>query len=146
MNANHAYLGGNVARDLELRYLPNGTACLDFSIANTRRWKTQSGEAKEDVAFVDCVAFGRTAENFAKYHKKGDRCFVQGHLTQNRWETKTGEKRQQLKISVQGFEFCNSGKQDQASAQPAQATRSAAQAAPAGAQATGTMEQDEVPF
>ena len=143
MNANGVYLGGNLTRDPELRHLPNGTACLDFTIANSRRWKSASGEAKEETAFLACVAFGRTAENFAKYHSKGDRCFVTGRLSQDRWEDKLSNKREKTKVTVEGFEFVGS-KRDQASAHPVQASRPAAQASQAPAQAT--MEQDEVPF
>lgn len=137
MNFNHVSLGGNLVRDPELRYLPNGTACLDFTVANNRKWKVASGESKEVTGFFGVVMFGETAENFSKWHRKGDRCFVHGRLTQDTWE-KEGQKREKTKITAIGFEFVNNGKRDSA---PHQA-RAAAPMAPQGEQ----PEDDDVPF
>ena len=111
MNYNHGSLGGNLTRDPEIRYLPNGTACLDFTLANSRRWKSADGSPKEVTGFFGVVMFGKTAENFSKYHRKGDRCFVHGRLTQDTWE-KDGQKREKTKVTADGFEFVNNGKRD----------------------------------
>lgn len=113
MNYNHVSLGGNLVRDPELRYLPNGTACLDFTVANNRKWKSANGEPKEVTGFFGVVMFGLTAENFARYHGKGDRCFIHGRLTQDTWE-KEGQKREKTKITADGFEFVNNGSRDSA--------------------------------
>jgi single-strand DNA-binding protein len=118
MNHNLVQLGGNLARDVETKYLPSGTAIADFSIAVNRVWKdAQSGEKKEEVTFAGCTAFGKTAENIAKYFSKGDQIFVQGRLKQDTWEDKeTGKKQSKTKVVVESFEFIGGKKANNATA------------------------------
>jgi single-strand DNA-binding protein len=71
LNLNKVTLAGNLTRDPELRYTPKGTAVCKFGIAVNRKWKSESGEPKEEVTFVDVDAFGKTAEAIAQYLKKG---------------------------------------------------------------------------
>ena len=59
---NRVILVGNMTRDPEMRYTPKGTAVVQLGLAVNRQWKTDSGEAKEEVTFVDVDAFGRQAE------------------------------------------------------------------------------------
>jgi single-strand DNA-binding protein len=107
MNYNMVLLGGNLTREVELRTLPNGGSVAGFGIAVNRKWKDQaSGEMREDVTFVDCEAFGKTAENIAKFFAKGKPIFLQGRLKLDQWKDKTdGSNRTKLKVIVDGFEF-----------------------------------------
>jgi single-strand DNA-binding protein len=97
---------GNLTRDPQLKYLPSQTAVVDFGIASNRKYKTQSGEQKEDVTFVDCSAFGRTAEVINQYFTKGKPIFIEGRLRYEQWEDKQGGgKRSRLSVHVESFEF-----------------------------------------
>jgi len=128
---NKTLLIGNLTRDPELRYTPSGTAVCDFSIAVNRKWKGSDGQMKEDVAFIECTAWARTAEVVNQYTKKGQSIFVEGHIQQDRWEDKeTGQKRSKLKITVERVQFL--GKKE---------TEAASDAAPAAVQ-----DDSDIPF
>src|SRR5207249_1605545 len=79
---------GNLTRDPQLKYLPSQTAVVEFGMAMNRKFKTQSGEMKEEVTFIDCSAFGRTAEVINQYCHKGNLLFVEGRLKYATWEDK----------------------------------------------------------
>ena len=65
---NQVTIVGNLTDDPELRYTPNGAAVVKFRVAVNRRYKTATGEDKEEVTFVDCTAFGRTGEGWFDAH------------------------------------------------------------------------------
>ena len=108
-NLNKVMLMGNITRDLELKYLPSQTALCDFGIAVNRTWTAPDGVKKEEVTFVDCTCFGKTAEILAKYKKKGDPLFIEGRLKLDQWEAQDGTKRSKLKVVVENFQFLNRG-------------------------------------
>jgi single-strand DNA-binding protein len=85
-NLNKVMLMGNLTRDPELTHTSGGTAICAFGMAMNRKWTSQSGEAKEEVTFVDVSAFGKQAETLAKYVQKGSPLFVEGRLKLDRWE------------------------------------------------------------
>lgn len=106
MNLNRVLLGGNLVRDPELKHLPSGMAVCSFSIAVNRKWKSESGEQKEETTFVDLTAFGKTGEVIAQYHRKGHPIFVEGRLKLDQWDDKTsGQKRSKLGVVVESFQF-----------------------------------------
>ncbi len=106
-NLNKVMLIGNITRDLELRYLPaNQTPVCDFGLATNRSWTGADGVKKEEVTFVDCSCFGKTAELLAKYKKKGDPLFIEGRLKLDQWE-KDGVKHSRLKVIIENFQFLN---------------------------------------
>jgi len=106
-NLNKVLLMGNITRDPELKYMPNQTAVCDFGLAINRTWTGQDGIKKEEVTFVDCTCFGKTAEILSKYKKKGDPLFVEGRLKLDQWEGQDGSKRSKLKVTVENFQFLN---------------------------------------
>lgn len=101
---NQVTLMGNVTRDPQLKELPS-TKVAEFGIAVNRVYRTQAGEDKEETCFIDCVAFGKTADVIGQYCKKGKPLFVQGRLKQDLWEDKTGAKRSKLSVIVENFQF-----------------------------------------
>ncbi len=107
-NLNKVFLIGNLTRDPELRYTPNGTAVASFGIAVNRTWSGQSGEKKEEVCFVDINMFGRRAEVINEYFSKGNPIFIEGRLQFNQWETKDGQKRNTLRVVAENFQFIGS--------------------------------------
>ena len=94
---------GNLTADPELRFLPNGTAMVKFTIASTpRTLDRQSGEWKDgDPLFMNCTAFRDIAEHIAESLTKGTRVIVSGRLRLSRWEDKdSGEKRSAYGLDV----------------------------------------------
>jgi single-strand DNA-binding protein len=103
---NKVLLMGNLTRDPALKYLPNQTPVVDFGVACNRKFKTQSGEEREEVTFVDCSAFGRTAEVINQYFQKGKPIFIEGRLKYDQWEDKQGGgKRSKLSVHIDNFQF-----------------------------------------
>src|ERR1035437_3430993 len=152
-NFNRVILAGNLTRDPELRYTPKGVAIAKLGLAINRTWKTETGEAKEEVTFVDVDAFGRQAEVIAQYMKKGRPFLVEGRLKLDQWEDKnTHQKQSKLKVVLEGFSFIDTKGVDGGVPSEAPRARPAApSAAPASAPAatepeTSEPEQDDVPF
>ena len=149
-NFNKVILAGNLTRDPEMRYTPKGTAVARIGLAINRTWKSETGETKEEVTFVDVEAFGRQAEVIAQYMKKGRPFLVEGRLKLDQWEDKnTHQKQSKLKVVLEGFSFIDSNRGD--STAPASTRTAAAAAAPAAAPAAPEAEapepeHDDVPF
>lgn len=102
---------GNLTRDPELKHLPNGNPLCQFGIALNETWKDASGAKKEKVHFIDCTAWGKTAENIAKYFSKGKKILIEGKLNYESWDDKTsGAKRSKLTVTVGRFHFLPDGK------------------------------------
>ena len=156
-NFNKVILAGNLTRDPEMRYTPKGTALATFGLAINRRWKSETGEMKDEVTFVDIEAWGRQAEVVSQYLKKGNPFLVEGRLRLDQWEDKnTHQKQSKLKVVLEGFSFLSTaGGRGAEGASPAQppAARPAAAAAPAPANGpepaepdVPAAEHDDVPF
>jgi single-strand DNA-binding protein len=153
-NFNKVILAGNLTRDPEVRYTPKGTAIAKLGMAINRTWKTETGETKEEVTFVDVDAFGRTAEVISQYLKKGRPILVEGRLKLDQWDDKqTGQKRSRLGVVLENFQFLDSGRGDgsgggggrsfsQSSAPAASAPSSPEAPEPEGP----APEEDDVPF
>ena len=107
---NKVMLMGNLTRDIEIRHTGSNTAVGNFGIAVNRRYKTQSGDQREEVTFVDCEAWGRTAEVMSQYLSKGRSVFIEGRLKLDQWEDRNGGgKRSKLSVVVENFQFVDSG-------------------------------------
>src|SRR5437667_1409773 len=108
-NYNKVILAGNLTRDPELRYTPKGTAIARITLAINRKWRTETGEMKEDVTFVDVDAFGKTAEIIGQYFKKGRPILMEGRLRYETWDDKqTNQKRSKLGVVMESFQFMDS--------------------------------------
>lgn len=126
---NRVILMGNLTRDVELKRLATGTTVGSFGLAVNRRTKD-----REEVTFVDCEAWDKTAENMAKYLQKGRAVLVEGRLKLDSWEDRaSGQKRTKLKVVVDTFQFVDSKKE----AEPAP------QISPSG---PGPSPEDDIPF
>lgn len=106
---NKVFLMGNLTRDVEIRHTGGNTAVGNFGIAVNRKFRTQSGENREEVTFVDCEAWGRTAEVMSQYLHKGRPVFVEGRLKLDQWEGKDGSKQSKIRVVVENFQFVDSG-------------------------------------
>lgn len=154
-NFNKVMLMGNLTRDIELRHTSNQLAIAKFGLAINRRYKTAAGEQKEETTFVDCDAFGRTAEVMNQYLKKGRPVFVEGYLRLDQWEGKDGSKQSKLKVVVENFQFIDSqgggggapregGEGGYVQTRPASNSRSPATSSPGPTHEP--MSEDDIPF
>lgn len=150
---NKVILAGNLTRDPELRYSPKGGAITDIGLALNRTWKSETGETKEEVTFVDVAAYGRTAEVIAQYLKKGRPILIEGRLKLDTWEDKqTNQKKSKLRVVCENFQFLDSGRPAEGGGPggpPPAAPRSRpAQAAPPAPSSVEEHppEDDDVPF
>ncbi|MCA9284341.1 MAG: single-stranded DNA-binding protein [Phycisphaerales bacterium] len=126
---NKVVLMGNLTRDVELRSTNNNQSVANLGLAVNRRYRTADGEDREEVTFVDCEAWGRTAETMAKYLSKGRPVFIEGRLKLDSWQDKDGNKQSRLRVVVENFQFIDSRgggeSRDDGGGRPAAAARSA---------------------
>jgi len=97
---NKVTLIGNLTRDPELRYTPQGTAVCTFGVATNRQWATESGEKKEDVEFHRIVAWNKLAEICSQLLTKGRKVYVEGRLQTRVWTGQDGQQRQTTEIVI----------------------------------------------
>ena len=105
MGINKAILLGNLGKDPEVRYTPQQLAIARFSIATNERKKDQSGQWVDHTEWHNIVTFGKTAENCAKYLKKGRQAFVEGRIRTNKWQDKEGKDRYTTEIIADTVQF-----------------------------------------
>ena len=128
-NLNTVHLAGNLTRDVSLKFLQDQKAVGDFGLAINRRWKTPAGETREETTFVDIEVWGTTAENAAKYLKKGSGVYVQGRLKLDTWaDKKDGSKRSKLRVTADVIQFTDRKPATTTDAPPAPPTPPAAPA------------------
>lgn len=101
---NKVILMGNLTRDPELRYTPQGTSVCNFGIAVNRKYK-QAEEVKEEVTFINIVVFGKQADTCGQYLNKGSAVLIEGRLQERRWETEDGKKRSKHEVVAQNVRF-----------------------------------------
>jgi len=107
-SVNKVFLMGNLTRDVQVKHTANNTAVANLGLAVNRRYKNASGEMQEETTFVDCEAWGRTAETMGKYLSKGRPVFIEGRLRLNEWEDRDGNRRSKLLVVVDTFTFVDS--------------------------------------
>jgi len=106
MYINKCQLYGNLTKDPELKSLPSGSVVCNFTVATNRKWKDKnSGEQKEEPQFTNVVVFGKTAENVAKYMRKGSPILVEGRLQTRSWDAKDGSKRYSTEVFAEQVQF-----------------------------------------
>jgi len=104
---------GNMTRDIELRYLPNGGAIAKGAIASSYKYKTQDGQQKEEVCFLDFNIFGKGGEVFNQYTKKGSKVMLEGRLILEQWTDNNNQKQSKHSLRVDNFVFLDSKPQSQ---------------------------------
>jgi single-strand DNA-binding protein len=102
---NKVILMGNLTRDPALKTLPESeTQVCDFALAVNRRWKDASGADRDEVLFIDCVAFGNTAKTIGETLTKGRPIHIEGRLRLEQWE-QDGHRRSKHRVVVEQFRF-----------------------------------------
>ena len=105
---NKVVLVGNLTRDVEVRYSQGGSAIGKVGIATSRKFKSQMGDMKEEVMFIDLTFFGRTAEIANQYLRKGSKVLVDGRLVLEQWTAQDGSKRSKHSVTVENLQMLDS--------------------------------------
>lgn len=104
-NLNNCQIMGRLGKDVELRYMPNGNAVANFSVAVSESWKDkQTGERKESTEWFSVVMFGRNAEVASEFLKKGSRVYLAGKIKTRSWD-KDGQKHYKTELHADAMQF-----------------------------------------
>ena len=160
-SVNKVMLVGNLGRDPEVRFMPNGEAVCNFSIATTDSWKDKSGQKQERTEWHNIVMYRKLAEIAGEYLKKGRPVYVEGRLQTRKWQTKEGQDRYTTEIIADQMQMLGGRDgggsntyeaMDEDQSMPSPSQQSAArptQTAPASAPASGgdfDAFEDDIPF
>ena len=162
---NKVVLVGNLTRDVEIRYSQGGAAIGKVGIATSHKWKSQTGEQKEEVMFIDLTFFGRVAEIANQYLRKGSKVLIDGRLVLEQWTAQDGTKRSKHSVTVEsmkmldskgdnqgggggGYATGQSGSYNSQSQAPAQSQAPTQQSQPSPAPQVPEIDidEDEIPF
>ncbi len=165
-SVNKVILVGNLGRDPEVRYMPNGEAVCNFSIATTDSWKDKAGAKQERTEWHNIVMYRKLAEIAGEYLKKGRPVYVEGRLQTRKWQTKEGQDRYTTEIIADQMQMLggregggsnasydgggmdqSNGMDDSAYSQaPAKQSNAPAKAAPAAGGSNFDDFEDDIPF
>ena len=115
---NKVLLIGNLTKDPELRYTPQGTAVVNLRLAVNRKFKDRNQELKEEVCFISAVVWSKQAETCNQYLHKGSPVFVEGRLQSRSWEDNSGQKRSIIEVTAERVQFLGSPQGQRGAAAP----------------------------
>lgn len=108
---NKIIIVGNLTRDVEMRYLPSGSALATLGLASNRRFKKQDGSQGDEVCYVDVKLFGRSAEVANQYLRKGSKVLIEGRLSFESWTDQSGAKKSKHTITAESMQMLDSKSQ-----------------------------------
>ena len=103
---------GNLTKEVEVRFMPNGEAVANFSIACNERYKDKAGVKQEKVEFINIVMYRKLAEIAGEYLKKGSPVYIEGRLQTRKWQTKEGQDRYTTEIIADQIQMLGSKAQN----------------------------------
>jgi single-strand DNA-binding protein len=150
-SVNKVILIGNLGRDPETRYMPEGGAITNISIATTDKWKDKNGEMQEKTEWHRVAFFGKLAEIAGEYLKKGSQVYVEGRLQTRKWQDKDGQDKYTTEIVANVMQMLGSrqgmggGDRDAGAERPSAGAKPKAQPA---AKPGGKFDdfEDDIPF
>lgn len=104
-NFNKVLLMGNLTKDPEMRYTPQGTAVVNLRLAVNRKFRNKNQELKEETCFITAVVWNKQAETCNQYLHKGSPVFVEGRLQSRSWEDNSGQKRNVIEVRAERVQF-----------------------------------------
>jgi single-strand DNA-binding protein len=116
MSFNKIIVVGNLGRDPELRYTPQGTPVCSFTVATNEKRKDRAGEMQDFTTWFRVTLWGRQAETASQYLTKGRPIYVEGRLRLEEWTDKDGKQRYTLEVHATDMQFIGGGRGDEASA------------------------------
>jgi single-strand DNA-binding protein len=149
MSFNKIIIVGNLGREPELRYTPQGTAVCNFSVATNEKRRDKSGEMSDVTTWFRVTLWRQQAENAAKYLTKGSPIYVEGRLRIEEWTDRDGNTRYTLDVQATDMQFIGGGSRSEdysSSEAPAESDFSSSEAAPAAAAASASSSDDDIPF
>ncbi|ADE12194.1 single-stranded DNA-binding protein [Sideroxydans lithotrophicus] len=149
MSVNKVILIGRTGKDPEIRYMTNGEAVANFSLATSENWKDKSGEKQERTEWHNCVAYRRLAEVIGEYIKKGALLYIEGKIQTRKWQDKeTGKDRYTTEIIVNEMQMLGSKQSGEHHDGAEPAARPAPAAKPAAPAGKGNFDNfdDDIPF
>lgn len=141
MSFNKITIVGNLGRDPELRYTPQGTPVCSFTIATNERRKDKSGENQDVTTWFRVTLWGRQAETASQYLTKGRPVYVEGRLRIEEWTDRDGRARYTLEVHATDMQFIGGKGEEPGGARPATAS-----AAPPEEQPGAEIADDDIPF
>ncbi len=139
---NTATIAGRLSRDGELKYTPQGTAVLEFTVAVSRRIKGRDGSTREETGYFDCVCFGNLATAISDQLTRGKAVYIDGRLQHDEWEDRTsGQKRSRIRVVANRLQFLEWDDEAQREPQPRAVEAPKPQPQPAQQES-----QDDLPF
>lgn len=162
-SVNKVILVGNLGRDPEVKYMPNGDAVANFSIATTDSWKDKSGAKQERTEWHNIVMYRKLAEIAGEYLKKGRPVYIEGRLQTRKWQTKEGQDRYTTEIIADQMQMLGDRSQgnggndsgydgqqhddnQQSQSRPAQSSAPAKSGTPANSGGGFDDFEDDIPF
>jgi single-strand DNA-binding protein len=118
MSLNKCMIIGNLGRDPEMRYTPNGQAVTQFTVAVNRNFKGANGDWQEETEWFRVVAWGPLAERTAGYLRKGRKVYVEGRLQTRQWDDREGQKRYTTELVAQTVTPLDARPRDELEAHP----------------------------
>ncbi len=112
MTVNKVLLIGNLGQDPELRTTGSGTAVLNLRIATSARVRDGQGGWQDQTEWHSVVVFGRTAENVARFKRKGDAVYIEGRLQTRKWQDRTGQDKWTTEVVANDVRFLGGGRGD----------------------------------
>ena len=141
MSFNKIILVGNLGRDPELRYTPQGTPVCSFTVATNEKRKDRAGEAQDFTTWFRVTLWGRQAETASQYLTKGRPVYIEGRLRLEEWTDRDGKQRYTLEVHATDMQFIGGGRGDDAP------SYTGGKAAPADhAPAEADLSYDDIPF
>ena len=131
---------GHLGKDPEIRYMTDGTAVCNFSVATTEKRKDRSGEMQEVTLWFRVSVWGKQADAANQYLSKGRQVYIEGRLSQQEYTDKDGNRRTSLEVRATDVQFLGS-RGDEAAPSSTQAPRSSSSSAPSGGE-----EGEDIPF
>jgi single-strand DNA-binding protein len=149
MSFNKITIIGNLGRDPELRYTPQGNAVCDFSVAVNDRKRDKAGEWQDIVTWFKITLWGKQAENASKYLTKGRQIYVEGRLQLEEWTDRDGNNRHTLTVQGSEIQFLGEGRTE--SNDSANTSQESSYSNPTSndefsGQAASTSTDDDIPF
>ncbi|HEY0461411.1 MAG TPA: single-stranded DNA-binding protein [Pyrinomonadaceae bacterium] len=150
MSFNKITLIGNLGRDPELRYTPQGTAVCDFSVAVNDRKRDKAGEWQDVTTWFKITFWGKQAENASKYLTKGRQAYIEGRLQVEEWTDRDGNNRYTLAVQGSDIQFLGEGRGEGGGEHQPAAESSYTSNTPASdefsGQSSSTATDDDIPF
>ena len=146
MSFNKIIVVGNLGRDPELRYTPQGTAVCNFSIATNEKKRDKAGDLQDVTTWFRVTLWNKQAENASKYLTKGSSVYIEGRLRIEEWNDKDGKNRFTLEVNASDMQFLSGGRGDEMSSDsnPDEQFQDTGNSASAGASTSPS--DDDIPF